>query len=100
MRTIPLAATPSQTLSVLLGGQNCQINVYQKTTGLYVDLSVNNTPLVQGSIARNAVQIVRHPYLGFIGDLAFLDTQGTSDPDYTGLGSRYQFVYLDASDLS
>lgn len=99
MKIVPLSATPSQTLSVLLGGQNCQINVYQKTTGLYVDLSVNNTPLVQGAIARNAVKIVRHPYVGFIGDLAFLDTQGTSDPVSTGLGARYQFVYLEASDL-
>lgn len=99
MMTIPLSATPSQALSVILGGQNCQINVYQKTTGLYVDLFVNNSPLVQGAIARNAVRIVRHAYVGFIGDLAFLDTQGESDPDSTGLGARYQFVYLQASDL-
>jgi hypothetical protein len=100
MKLIPLSAVPSQNLSSLLGGQNCQIKVYQKTTGLYVDVSVNDAPIVSGVVCRNAVQLVRDAYLGFIGDLVFLDTQGTSDPDYTGLAGRFVFVYLEASDLS
>lgn len=100
MLTIPLSATPSKDYSVLLGGQNCQIKVYQKTTGLYFDISVNDVPLVQGTICRDRVKLVRHAYLGFIGDFAFFDTQGTSDPVSTGLGSRYQLAYLEASDLS
>jgi hypothetical protein len=99
MNLIPLSAVPSQKLSVLLGGQNCQIKVYQKTTGLYVDLSVNNAPIVSGVICRNAVQIVRDVYLGFSGDLVFLDTQGSDDPDYTGLAGRFQFVYLAADEV-
>lgn len=100
MKVIPLAAVPSQTLSVLLANQNCQIKVYQKTTGLYVDLYVNNVAVVTGVVCRNAVQVVRQTYLGFVGDLTFLDTQGASDPTYDGLGARYQFVYLEASDLT
>jgi len=100
MKTIPLSAKPSQTLSVLLGGQNCQIRVYQKTTGVYLDLYVNNAAVVTGVIARDRVLIVRQSYLGFVGDLSFFDTQGTDDPTYDGLGSRYQLVYLEASDLS
>jgi hypothetical protein len=99
MKTIPISATPSQKLSSVLGGQNCQLKVYQKTTGLYVDVYVNNAPIVQGAIARDRVRIVRHAYLGFVGDLAFVDTQGTSDPISTGLGSRYSLIYLEASDL-
>jgi hypothetical protein len=99
MKAIPISATPSQKLSSVLGGQNCQFKVYQKTTGLYVDVYVNNAPIVQGAIARDRVRIVRHAYLGFVGDLAFVDTQGTSDPESTGLGSRYAFIYLEASDL-
>lgn len=100
MKIIPLSALPSQKLSVLLANQNCQIKVYQKTTGLYVDLSINNVPIVSGVICRNAVQLVRDTYLGFVGDLVFLDTQGSDDPDYTGLAGRFTFVYLEASDLS
>jgi hypothetical protein len=100
MQVIPLSATPSQNLSIILGGQNCQIKVYQKTTGVYIDLSINNSPIVSGVVCRDRVTIVRDTYLGFIGDLSFFDTQGTSDPSYTGFGARFQLVYLETSDLS
>jgi hypothetical protein len=99
MQIIPLQAVPNQTLTVVLGNQNCRINVYQKFFGLFVDLSIGSTPIVRGIIAQQANRIVRYAYLGFVGDLAFFDTQGTSDPVYTGLGSRYQLVYLEAADL-
>ncbi|CAG4889295.1 phage baseplate plug family protein [Paraburkholderia gardini] len=99
MLTIPLQATPSQSLSAVLGGQNCQINVYQKSTGMYLDLYVSNSPIITATICLDRVRLVRETYLGFIGDLAFADTQGTSDPVYTGLGSRFVLLYLEASDL-
>jgi hypothetical protein len=100
MKTIPLSAVPSQKLSTLLGGQNCQLKVYQKTTGMYLDLYVNNVPIVTGVIARDRVLVVRQSYLGFVGDLSFFDTQGVADPTYDGLSARYQLVYLEASDLT
>ena len=96
---IPLKAVPNQTLTVLLANQNCRISVYQKFFGLYVDLAIGAVPILNGVIAQQANRIVRYAYLGFVGDLAFFDTQGKSDPHYTGLGSRYQFVYLEAADL-
>lgn len=99
MQQIPITATPSQKLTVLLGGQQCQISVYQKSTGVFLDLSVNNAPIVTAIICLDRVKLVRYAYLGFIGDLSFIDTQGTSDPDYSGFGSRYQLLYLQASDL-
>ncbi|ACR29226.1 phage baseplate plug family protein [Burkholderia glumae] len=100
MQIIPLSAVPSQKLSVMLAQQNCQIAVYQTTTGLYLDLSINNAALRTGVLCRDRVLLVRFAYLGFVGDLAFFDTQGVDDPDYTGLGARFQLVYLEASDLS
>lgn len=99
MRTIPLQAVSSQTLSAVLANQNCQIAVYQKTTGLYFDLSVNNAPIVTTKLCRDRVKLVRQEYLGFDGDLAFVDTQGRDDPEYAGLGSRFVLVYLPASSL-
>lgn len=92
---IPLTAVPAQRLSVTLGTQRCSISVYQKTTGLYFDLSVAGTLVVAGMICRNRVNLVRNRYItSFVGDLAIIDTQGNLDPDYTGLGSRYQLVYV------
>lgn len=92
-QVIPLTALPSQSLTVQLGNQNCAINVYQKSTGLYFDLSVNNVIIVQTMICLNLVGLIRESYQGFSGQLFFFDTQGTSDPTYDGLGTRYQLVY-------
>lgn len=99
MLVIPLQPVPSQTITVNLAGQACQINVYTLTTGLYVDLLVNDALVIGGVIALNANVIVRSAYLGFIGDIAFLDTQGDTDPVYTGLGSRYILGYFSPSEL-
>lgn len=90
---IPLIAVPSQSFTILLGGQNCAINVYQLNTGLFFDLSVNGNDIVNTMICLNLVGLVRESYLGFQGQLAFWDTEGNSDPTYDGLGTRYQLVY-------
>lgn len=101
MQIVPLTAVPSQSLTVLLNGQNCAINVYQKSTGLFFDLSVQglsnpltgDTKLVSAMLCLNGVGLVRQAYLGFIGQFVFVDTQGDTDPYYTGLGSRYILTY-------
>jgi len=93
-QTIPLNAVASQSFTVQLNGQNCVINLYQKSTGLYFDLTVNGNQCVQTMICLNLVNLVRNVYQGFIGNLFFYDTQGTTDPVYTGLGSRYILVYV------
>jgi len=99
MKTIPLQAVPSQTLNVLLNQQQCQIAVYQKTTGLFLDLAINNSPVVTSVICRDRTRLVRQVYHGFSGELAFADMLGRDDPDYTQLGSRFVLVYLEPADL-
>ncbi|NTU49330.1 MAG: hypothetical protein HGA87_00280 [Desulfobulbaceae bacterium] len=93
MVTIPLVAEPAQTLNVILGGQNCEISVYQKTTGMFIDLQANGEPVLNARICRNMVNLVTQPYLPFVGTLFFSDSKGTDDPDYTGLGSRFFLIY-------
>ncbi len=100
MLIIPLKAVPSQNVATVLAGQSCQIAVYQKMFGLHLDLSVNDAPLIEGVLCFNLNLIVRDAYLGFVGDLVFIDNQGSSDPVYTGLGSRFSLAYLEAGDLS
>lgn len=99
MQVIPTQAIPSQSINVQLAGQNCQINVYQYSTGMYCDLYVSGNLIIGGVICENENRIVRDLYLGFIGDLIFFDTQGNNDPYYTGLGTRYLLVYLSTTDL-
>lgn len=100
MQTIPLLDTYAQTFKVTLGGQACQIELQQRSTGLYLSLLINDAPIVTGVACRNLVRMVRSTYLGFIGDLAFLDTQGAEDPASPGLGSRFVLQYLEAADLA
>ena len=94
MQIIPLEATASQRLSVVLNGQACQLSVYQRSTGVYLDLYANGQPITLGARCPDRVKLVRQPYLGFSGDIAFLDTQGNQDPDYTEFGTRYFLIYL------
>jgi hypothetical protein len=91
---VPLQALPSQTVSVLLNNQQCQLNIYQKSTGMFMDVAVNNAVIISGVICQYFNRIVRSLYLGFLGDFAFVDTQGSSDPYYASLGTRYILVYF------
>jgi hypothetical protein len=104
MFIIPLQPTPSQVVSVELNNQSCQINIYQKLTGLYCDLFVDNALIIGGVICQNLNSIVRDSYFGFIGDFCFLDNHGDTDPYYTGLGNgrndeRYSFLYLEPGEV-
>jgi hypothetical protein len=96
---VPIQALPNQQVQCQLAGQACTFNIFQQAYGLYIDVYVGNAPIILGVIAENLNRIVRSLYLGFVGDLTFWDTQGTDDPIYTGLGSRFQLVYIEASDL-
>ena len=94
---IPLLVTPYQTLTVQLGRQSCRIAVRQRRTGLFVDLYVQDVPIVQGVKALDRVRIVRDAYRDFTGDLYFVDTQGTADPSFDGLGGRFLLLWEDGA---
>ena len=86
--------------NVALGGKSCRIAIYQKTTGLFLDLSINGSPVISGVLCHDRVLLVRQSYLGFTGDLMFIDTQWKDDPVYTGLGSRWVLAYLTPSEAA
>src|SRR5258708_7156093 len=99
MMIIPLQPLPNQNLQVQLANQPCTIELYQTTYGLFCNLFIGSTQIIAGVICENLNRIVRSIYLGFVGDLVFNDLQGNTDPNYLGLGIRYQLLYLEASDL-
>ncbi len=99
MMVIPVQALPNQQFQAQLGNQACTIELVQAAYGLFCTLYVSGSLVVATVLCENLTEIVRDSYLGFVGDLAFLDTQGTSDPIFTGLGTRYQMLYLDESNL-
>lgn len=122
MQQIPLSAVASQTLSIVLDGQNCQIAVYQKqpitdeygvAAGLFFDLIVAGSPIINTARCLDRTPILTDKRylmdpLG-MGDIMFLDTLATAGgpptfngqpPYYTGLGSQFVLLYLEASDLA
>jgi hypothetical protein len=100
MLIVPTQAVPNQSLQVQLGNQACTLNVYQYPYGLFMDVYVSGAIIIGGVICENLNRIVRDFYLGFVGDFVWFDTQGSNDPIYTGLGSRYQLIYLEAADIN
>lgn len=100
MQAVPLQPIPSQITKIVLGGQNCQISIYQKTQGLFVDITADDVVIMSAVIARDIDPLISRTYTGFVGNLIFVDTQGSSDPDYTGLGSRFNLVYLTADEYA
>ena len=97
---ITLQAVPSQQVQTVLAGQQCQISVYVKNQCMFLDLTVNGVNIIYAVQCKNLVSLIPTAYLGFTGWLMFLDTQGSDDPVYTGLGSRWQLLYLTQEDLT
>ena len=99
MVIVPLQAAPNQNVNVSLNGQATTLHVYQTDYGLFIDVLVNGAQIIVGVACQNLNRIVRSLYLGFSGDLMFLDNEGNEDPNYAGLGSRWSLVYLTPQDL-
>lgn len=99
MIRVPLAAAPSQTLAIVLNNQACEIALRQNGGNMYFDLSANGAEIVRSRIVRNKQRLcIDAKYRPFIGDFLFFDTQGDTQPEYTGLGSRYVLLYIEPSD--
>lgn len=95
MKIIPLTPGQNQTLKAILSDQLCKITLYENSTGLYMDLSVNANVIRTSLLCLDRVQMITDDYLNFIGRLMFVDTEGASDPVSSGLGMRYQLQYLE-----
>lgn len=114
---VPLQPVASQRLSIALGGQNCAIKIYFKSILVPLAAEIASDPppygrvnpcfldlyvvtaqgltqqIITGVLCQDRNRIVRDTYLGFVGDLAFIDTRGTSDPTRADLGTRYLLTY-------
>jgi len=117
MQTLPLAAVPSQNFGAALDGQAVSVNLYQLGVGaaaaLYMDLTANGEVIFSARTCRSYAALPGNAapfmlsaahYLGFEGDFLFLDTQASptvpvADPQFAGLGTRWQLLYLSQADL-
>lgn len=97
---IPTQPVPNQTFDILLNNQATTINLRQMNDqGLFMDVLLNDVQIIGGVLCLNLNVIIRNSYLGYAGDFAWFDNQGTADPYYTGLGSRWLLYYYAPSEL-
>ena len=95
MMTVPLRQEPNQSLQIVLGEQNCTLRFISRGVNLYCDLAVDQTVIWSGFICRNLVGLKLYDYLAFRGQHYFVDMQGEEDPHWSGLGDRFQLVYVE-----
>lgn len=95
LQIIPVEAVASQSVAFTIGGQRLRLEIAQKAFGIFVNVYANDALVIGGVLARNFTRIVRSAYLGLAGDFFFYDTQGTSDPYYDQLGTRFLLYYTD-----
>jgi len=100
MLVVPIQPLPNQNFQATLGGQQVSMTIFQTDFGLFANIVSDNRSIVNGVICEDNNRLVRDAYLGFIGDMIIVDTQGSDDPIYTGLGSRWQLIYLEAADIA
>lgn len=99
MNVITLENKKSQSIFITLEGQSCLIRLIQRDSSMYMDLTVNGDPILQGVPCLYANKIVRYKYLGFKGDLFFLDNEGQSKPEWSGLANRFPLYFITEAEL-
>lgn len=60
MLEIVLSPVKAQQFTVTLGAQVCTIRLNQRTTGMYIDITVNGEPCLYGVLCLNNNRIVRY----------------------------------------
>jgi hypothetical protein len=99
MPQIPLSSAPTQRLAVTLFGQACSIEVRQNGAGMYLSLWLGEKMILGARACRDrALMLTGAHYLGFAGDLMWIDNSGFDDPQWWGLADRWSLVYLDPSE--
>lgn len=92
-QVVPLSPVAFQALEVPLSGHVLGVRLQQRSTGLYLSLSLDGVGLIAGLLCQDRTWLVRKSYFGLPGDLVFVDTQGTDDPQWSGLGTRFVLLY-------
>ena len=117
---VPTAGVPNQSFNVVLDSQAVtlaiytqpvppqyyllgQPNTYQETGTMlvvFMDVTYQSSPVKTCTQCVNLGRILSNTQYGpLVGDFIWVDTQGSLDPQWPGLGTRWQLVYLEAGDV-
>ncbi len=101
MQQVPTLAVPAQTFTTILNLQQVQVTLRQMVSGLFADVQANGVEICGMVSCQDRTLIVQEDYADFEGDLMFYDTTGNGeDPDFSGLGTRFQLMYLTPEEVT
>ncbi|WP_442316493.1 phage baseplate plug family protein [Xenorhabdus anantnagensis] len=84
---ITISSIPNQTTSFSIRTDLIELTLETRLENIFATVKQNGEYLVCNRICRNLTYICRW--------LVFIDIEGNSDPEYSGLGSRYKLVWND-----
>lgn len=98
MNEIPLVATPAQQINTVLNNQDITLALYEKGDNLYIDVAKDGVALVTGQIV-----VINTPLVpvnrGFVGNIYVVDLDGEDDPQTSGIGTGWLFIYAEDDEL-
>lgn len=102
LRTIPVAPTPNQSLSVVLQDRNVSVTLRTLQGAMYADVLCDGVPVCTGRACVDRQSLTaRASYVGFPElVLCFADLQGANDPQWAELGTRYVLLSVEPDDTS
>lgn len=86
MRVIPIKPEPNQSLFAPLGPYSYSLEITTRLGCQYITVTVDGTILARNRALKSFAPIE--------GDLVLVDTQGSDDPTWEQLGSRFKLVCM------
>ena len=86
--TVPLEAYPNQIVSAVINNDRWTISLFTRLEQLFATVETEDSGvLVSNRVCLDGVPITEN--------LVFIDANGTKNPEYTGLNSRFFLVWSD-----
>lgn len=99
MITIPVEATPNQSLSITIGGNLWGITLKECLGMMYASLTKNNVAVTNGVRCVSAGWLLPFDYLAAGGNFAFMTNEGEA-PYYDQFGVTQSLVYFTADEIA
>ena len=102
MQIIPLIPSPNRVIRADLDGYTVSIDLHWQTKAQqwFIDLNCDQVGLHYNGFALvTGTDMLKSRTTLLLGALILIDSEGNSDPDFDGLGTRWILIYLSRSEV-
>lgn len=98
MRLVPLQAIPNQRLTLTLDGNRWDLTIKQARTSMIADVTLNDTPVMQGVRFCVGTPLIPYRYLQGAGNFLLL-VDNEQLPDWRQFGASQVLVYVSPGEV-